>query len=156
MGTKPCHELVYLIVIGHTTSASRNLCRTLECLLLVKETKCGGDFENMAGMSSKKKSEIVLVEGKMIEAADPGFPRGGGVGGGGANIQFCEIFPKTACWIVLVSGGFKGSARGAPPPGCPNSFDFMQFSGKSGKIVCWRPPWEVGAPWGNPGSAAAC
>ena len=32
--------------------------------------------------------------------ADPGFPRGGGAnspgGGGGANIQFCQISPKTA------------------------------------------------------------
>ena len=34
--------------------------------------------------------------------------------------------------------------RGAPwtraPPGGPNSFNFMQFLGKYGKIVCWRPP----------------
>ena len=27
-----------------------------------------------------------------------------------------------------------------PPPGGPNSFNFMQFLGKFGKIVCWRPP----------------
>ena len=33
----------------------------------------------------------------------------------------------------------------APPRG-PNSFNFMQFLGKFGKIVCWRPPWRVGAP----------
>ena len=33
----------------------------------------------------------------------------------------------------------------ARPPGGPNSFNFMQFLGKFGKIVCWRPP-EVGAP----------
>ena len=33
-----------------------------------------------------------------------------------------------------------------PPPGGPNSFNFMQFLGKYGKIVCWRPPWGVGAP----------
>ena len=26
----------------------------------------------------------------------------------------------------------------APPQG-PNSFNFMQFLGKFGKIVCWRP-----------------
>ena len=31
------------------------------------------------------------------------------------------------------------------PPG-PNSFNFMQFLGKFGKIVCWRLPWRVGAP----------
>ena len=28
----------------------------------------------------------------------------------------------------------------ARPPGGPNSFNFMQFLGKFGKIVCWRPP----------------
>ena len=33
-----------------------------------------------------------------IPVADPGFPRGGGANspGGDANIQFCQIFPKTA------------------------------------------------------------
>ena len=25
-----------------------------------------------------------------------------------------------------------------------NSFSFMQFLGKYGKIVCWRPSWGVG------------
>ena len=33
-----------------------------------------------------------------------------------------------------------------PPPGGPNSFNFMQFLGIFGKIVCWCPPWGVGAP----------
>ena len=27
-----------------------------------------------------------------------------------------------------------------PPPGGPNSFNFMQFLGNFGKIICWRPP----------------
>ena len=42
-----------------------------------------------------------------------------------------------------------------PPPGGPNSFNFMQFLGKLGKIVCWAPPPEELAPppRGNPGSA---
>ena len=44
------------------------------------------------------------------------------------------------------SGGSKGDARDARPPGGSNSFNFMQFLGKFGKIVCWRPPWGVGAP----------
>ena len=46
--------------------------------------------------------------------------------------------------------------RAAPPPGGPNSFNFMQFLGKFGKIVCWRPPGELASPpQGNPGSATA-
>ena len=43
-----------------------------------------------------------------------------------------------------------------PPPGGPNSFNFMQFLGKFGKIVCWRPPSPgelAPPPRGNPGSA---
>ena len=36
----------------------------------------------------------------------------------------------------------------------PNSFNFMQFLGKFGKIVCWRPPGKLAPPpRGNPGSA---
>ena len=48
-------------------------------------------------------------------------------------------------------------ARGHRPPG-PNSFNFMQFLEKFGKIVCWRPPPRgelVPPPRGNPGSATA-
>ena len=42
----------------------------------------------------------------------------------------------------------------ARPPGGPNSFNFMQFLGKFGKIVCWRPPGELAPPpRGNPRSA---
>ena len=41
-----------------------------------------------------------------------------------------------------------------PSPGGPNSFNFMQFLGNFGKIVCWRPPGELAPPpRGNPGSA---
>ena len=44
-------------------------------------------------------------------------------------------------------------ARPSRPPG-PNSFNFMQFLGKFGKIVCWHPPGELAPPLpGNPGSA---
>ena len=54
---------------------------------------------------------------------------------------------------TVVSGGSKGGAR-ATPPGDPNSFNFMQFLGKYGKIVCWRPPGALAPPpQGNPGSA---
>ena len=46
-----------------------------------------------------------------------------------------------------------GGARDARPPGGSNSFNFVQFLGKFGKIVCWRPPGLVPPPRGNPGSA---
>ena len=40
-----------------------------------------------------------------------------------------------------------GGAPGARPPTAQNFLDFMQFFGKSDKIVCWRPPPpRVGAP----------
>ena len=42
----------------------------------------------------------------LYPVADPGFPRGGGANPLGANIRFCQIFPKTA-WNGknLYSGG---------------------------------------------------
>ena len=43
------------------------------------------------------------------------------------------------------SGGSKGGARDAHPPGGPNSFNFMQFLGKFGKIVRMRPPPPLGS-----------
>ena len=49
--------------------------------------------------------------------------------------------------------GDLGGARDAGHPS-PNSFNFMQFLGKFGKIVCWAPLPRVGATTsGNPGSA---
>ena len=43
-----------------------------------------------------------------------------------------------------ISGGSKGGARDAPPPGGPNSFIFMQFSakiiGSHTHFGSWRPP----------------
>ena len=52
-----------------------------------------------------------------------------------------------ADWFLLImdtnsnilSGVSQGGARDASPPGGPNSFNFMQFLGNFGKIVCWRP-----------------
>ena len=46
------------------------------------------------------------------------------------------------------SGGSKGGSK---------FYNFMQFLGKFGKIVCWRPPpWELAPPpRGNHGSATA-
>ena len=57
-------------------------------------------------------------------------------------------------WCYLTIGGSRGGVRDArPPPGRPNSFNFMQFSGKFGVFT---PPWRVHAPpQENPGSATA-
>ena len=44
------------------------------------------------------------------------------------------------------------------PPLTQNFFIFMQFSGKIGQIIGWRPPPPLGLappPLGNPGSATA-
>ena len=44
--------------------------------------------------------------------------------------------------------------KGCVPPRGQNSFNFMQFLGKLGKLVCWRPLQGLAPPpRGNPGSA---
>ena len=55
------------------------------------------------------------------------------------TIHLCSL-TKTTHWKNSSSGGSKGGAKDARPPWGPNSFNFMQFLGKFGKIVCWRPP----------------
>ena len=50
-------------------------------------------------------------------------------------------------------GGRRG--RAPPPPGGPNSFNFMQFLGKFDKFVCWCPGELAPPPRGNRGSATA-
>ena len=49
-----------------------------------------------------------------------------------------EFYSCCECvqWRIYIVKFWKIS----PPPGGPNSFNFMQFLGKFGKIVCWRPP----------------
>ena len=53
--------------------------------------------------------------------------------------------------------GAVADLRGARPPRPPmaqNFFIFMQFSGKIGQIIGWRPPLGLAPPpLGNPGSA---
>ena len=63
--------------------------------------------------------------------------------------QFENFKPNEHLFFVI-SGGSKG-ARGtrAPSPGGPNSFNFMQFLGKFGKIVSWRPPGKLAPPCGE-------
>ena len=60
------------------------------------------------------------------------------------NVE-CGFLLFTRFYLCSIdSGGPKG------PPGGSNSFNFIQFLGKFGKIVCWRPPRGVGAPpWGK-------
>ena len=56
-----------------------------------------------------------------------------------------DKYPTNYSLLNQPSGGSKGGgARDAPPRG-PNSFNFMQFLGNFGKIICWRPR-GVGAP----------
>ena len=46
--------------------------------------------------------------------------------------------------------------EGCTPPWGSNSFNFMQFFGKIGKIICWHLPGDLAPPpRGNPGSATA-
>ena len=70
---------------------------------------------------------------------------------------YCTWYVVLLEWILVTltcSGGSKGGARDAHPPGGPNCFNFMHFLGKFGKIVCWCPPGELAPPpRGNPGSA---
>ena len=64
---------------------------------------------------------------------------------------FCSaelVKPRLFSALADLGGGREGRT---PPPGRPNSFDFMQFSGKFGVFT---PPWRVHAPpRENPGSA---
>ena len=50
--------------------------------------------------------------------------------------------------VFIGDGVAAANIRGGAPSPDPNSFDFMQFLEKFGKIVCWRlpPPPRVGAP----------
>ena len=57
-----------------------------------------------------------------------------------------------------VSGGSKGGARDARPPG-PKFLHFHAVFGQIGQIIGWRPPPPLGLappPLGNPGSATEC
>ena len=55
---------------------------------------------------------------------------------------------------TLSSGGSKGGMRDACPPLAQNFFIFMQFLGKIGQIIGWRPSLGLAPPsLGNPESA---
>ena len=44
-------------------------------------------------------------------------------------------------WFIRNStvADLRGGLEGRAPSGRPNYFNFMQFLGKFGKIICWRP-----------------
>ena len=46
----------------------------------------------------------------------------------------------------LAVADLGGAAPARAPPTAQNFLNFMQFFTKFGKIICWRPPWRVGAP----------
>ena len=55
---------------------------------------------------------------------------------------------------IVPSGRSRGGAWRIRPPGGPNYFNFKQFWGNFGKIVCWCPSGQLAPhPLGNPGSA---
>ena len=110
--------------------------------------------------------------------ADPGIPHRRGCQpsrGGGRQHTKLPNFPKNCMKLrkfqainlpmepskltnTISLADLRGAQGTCAPPGCPNSFDFMQFSGKFGKIICWRPPPPPGEELvrpsqGNPGSA---
>ena len=50
---------------------------------------------------------------------------------------------KYSLWRSIIGGSRGGREGRTPPPGRPNSFDFMQFSGKFGVFM---PPLEGSRP----------
>ena len=77
------------------------------------------------------------------------------MGGGGKKHEIYAAAFGGHLFYDLSVADLRGGARDARAPG-PNSFNFMQFLGKFGKIICWRPLGELAPPpWGNPGSATA-
>ena len=79
------------------------------------------------------------------------------------SVELESFFDMKECMFSNVSGAgstfglqktaaiavadLRGGVRTHAPPRRPNSFNFMQFLGEFGKIVCSRPPpWRVHAP----------
>ena len=70
-----------------------------------------------------------------LPAADPGFPQGGApTPQGGANIPFCQIFPKTAWnWKNL---GARGGGRPCTPPKSATGYPLLTAHIRSmGKVI---------------------
>ena len=65
------------------------------------------------------------------------------------NIKATPVFHESIALADLMEG-----AQGRVPPRRQNSFLCMHFSGKIGKIMCWRTPGELApSPPGTPESS---
>ena len=58
----------------------------------------------------------------------------------------CNMSHNAIVWGGWGSGRSKGGREGRAPPLAQNFFIFMQFSGKIGQIIGWRPPFGISAP----------
>ena len=67
-------------------------------------------------------------------------------------ISNIKILCKSTMYSVIIGGSRGGREGRTPPPGRPNSFDFMQFSGKFG-VFTPPPGGFTPPPRENPGSA---
>ena len=59
------------------------------------------------------------------------------------NAMYLNTSNIKQCALTHIIGGSRGREGRTPPPGHPNSFDFMQFSGKFGVFT---PPLEGSRP----------
>ena len=56
-------------------------------------------------------------------------------------VQFCaKLLPFRVSFVFFLFCIAVADPRGRRPPTDPNFLNFMQFLGKSGEFVCWRPP----------------
>ena len=70
-------------------------------------------------------------------------------------VKKAVLVTRTKLQVGIISLRNSVADLGGAPPTVQNVLNFMQFSGKFGKIVCWHPPgWLTPPPTRNPGSAA--
>ena len=71
---------------------------------------------------------------------DPGQEQNRYYCSGSVGVGPRPIKSVSPCFIMYTVADLHSKILDARPPWGPNSFNFMQFLGKFGKIVCWRPP----------------
>ena len=136
-------------------SVKGGLCPGCLCLggVSVQESLCPGGLCQGRSLSRGSLSGGVSVQGGLcLGGLSQGGPHLGDVCSGVPVLGgFCPGFSTQGGlqWLIYVVKFWMHT-----PPGGPNSFNFMQFLGKFGKIVCWRSPGELAPPpRGNRGSA---